>query len=121
MAVTGTRPAHDSGRHRRRRRRAVVGAAVAAGAVGVTAAGIVTVVRAQTSPAAGCDTEQPLQVSAAPELAPAVARVADTDPSLRCLRIVVAPDDPADVAATVSAGPGTSMVTSCQTSDARIG
>ena len=104
MAVTGTRPAHDSGRHRRRRRRAVVGAAVAAGAVGVTAAGVVTVVRAQTSPTAGCLPDEPLQVSAAPELARAVAQVADTVPSLRCLRIVVASDDPADVAATVSTG-----------------
>jgi Ca-activated chloride channel homolog len=103
MTPTATRPEKDHGKHRRTRRGTVVGVVVAAGAVAVAAAGVVTVVRAQTSTAAGCSTRQALRVSAAPELAPAVARVADTDPSLRCLRIVVASDDPSDVAATVTA------------------
>jgi Ca-activated chloride channel family protein len=103
MAVEVTRPQQDHAKHRRKRRGTVVSAAMAAGAVGAAAVGVVTVVRAQDSAAAGCTTDQALRVSAAREIAPAVARVADTDRSLRCLRIVVASDDPADVAATLSA------------------
>src|SRR3954447_26702909 len=95
-------PGFEPGRHRRRPRRRVVvlvATAVLVGALSVSAA---AVTRATTDPpVTRCTT---LTVTAAPEMAPAIERVASSLRGFHCSRIVVSAADPARTATALDRG-----------------
>src|SRR4051794_8086483 len=92
-------PAPGRHRDRRRGRRHVVTGTLCAASVAVATAGVLTLTAGRDPAAAGCAAVAPLQVAAAPAVAPVVRALTRTDPTLQCVRVTVAAVDPADVAA----------------------
>jgi Ca-activated chloride channel homolog len=95
-------PTIERGRHRRTRRRASwVAAASVSGLLSIAAIGAVGLASGVRSTATRCPAPRTLRVSAAPEIAPVVALVADSKrgPGCRRVTVTVTPADPAEVAA----------------------
>ena len=107
MANVNAVPGSERGRHRRPRKRVVVAMTVlatcGAGAVTVGAAAVFGD-DGTAAGSTGCRSARTLRVVAAPEVAPAVERVASASTNRRCVRVTVEAADPATTAAALRRG-----------------